>query len=166
MYITCHSWPVSYTHLSPISSILAEVFLQHLEKTKILTNNDRHSHKILYWHRHIDDILILYRWNKRQCEHLLTHINKIHKNITFTAEYEHNNTINFLDLSITKLEHKHKFSKMCIRDSLLALTGYKRIATRITNFFYINSFYLHNYVKIKLLICIKNYNIITFFRPE
>ena len=57
---------------SPISSILAEVFLQHLEKTKILTNNDRHSHKILYWHRYADDILILYRGNKRQYEQLLT----------------------------------------------------------------------------------------------
>ena len=67
---------VSYTHLdvykrqglpmgSPISSILAEVLLQHLEKTKILTNNDRHSHKILYWHRYVDDILILYRGNKK-----------------------------------------------------------------------------------------------------
>ena len=40
---------------------------------------------------------------------LLTHINKIHKNITFTAEYEHNNNINFLDLSIKKFEHRHKF---------------------------------------------------------
>ena len=80
---------------SPISSILEEVFLQHLEKTKILTNNDRHSHKILYWHRYVDDILILYRGNKRQCEQLITHINKIHKNITFTVEYEHNNSINF-----------------------------------------------------------------------
>ena len=42
---------------SPISSILAEVFLQHLEKTKIFTNNDRHSHKILYWHRYVDIIV-------------------------------------------------------------------------------------------------------------
>ena len=92
------------------SSILAEVFLQHLEKTKILTNNGRYSYKILYWHRYVDDILILYRGSKRQCEKLLMHINKIHKNITFTAEYEHNNTINSLDLSITKLEHRNKFS--------------------------------------------------------
>ena len=66
----------------------------------------RHSNYLC----HVDDILILYRGNKRQCEQLLMHINKIHKNITFTAEYEHNNTINFLDLSITKLEHRHKFS--------------------------------------------------------
>ena len=27
------------------------------------TNN---SHRILYWHRYVDDILILYRGNKRQ----------------------------------------------------------------------------------------------------
>ena len=63
-------------------------------------------------------------------DRLLTHINKIHKNITFTAEYEHNNTINFLDLSIKKLEHRHKFSiyrkpttKMCIRDSYCTVSS-------------------------------------------
>ena len=59
---------------------------------------------------------------KRQ---LLTHINKIHKNITFTAEYEHNNTINFLDLYITKLEHRHKFSiyrKPTTTDTLIHLS--------------------------------------------
>ena len=55
-------------------------------------------------HRYIDDIIILYKGNKRQCEQLPTHINKIYKNITFTVEYEYNNSINFLDLSITKFE--------------------------------------------------------------
>ena len=57
-----------------------------------------------------DSIIILYKGNKRQCEQLLTHINKIHKNITFTAEYEDNDRINFLDLTITKFEHRHTFS--------------------------------------------------------
>ena len=30
--------------------------------------------------------------------------------IIFTAEYEYNNSINFVELSITKLEQRHKFS--------------------------------------------------------
>ena len=66
----------------------------------------RDRHKILYWHRYVDDILILYRGNKRQCEQLLTHINKIHKNITFTAEYEHNNTDVYKRQVFTSDKHK------------------------------------------------------------
>ena len=55
-------------------------------------------------------IITLYNGNKRQCEMLLTHINKIHNNMAFTAEYENNNSINFLELTITKFEHRHKFN--------------------------------------------------------
>jgi hypothetical protein len=35
---------------SPISSVLAEVFLQHIEETRIL-NNNKHAGKIIYWYR-------------------------------------------------------------------------------------------------------------------
>lgn len=31
------------------------------------------------------------------------------QNITFSAEYENENSTNYLDLTITKLEHKHAF---------------------------------------------------------
>jgi hypothetical protein len=54
---------------------------------------------------------LLLRGNTRQCEQLLTYINKAHKNLTFTAEYEINRTLNFLDLSITKDKNqKHSFN--------------------------------------------------------
>ena len=52
---------------SPITTIPAEIFLQHLGKTRILTNIDRHSHKI-YWHSYTDDIIHLYKGSTRQCE--------------------------------------------------------------------------------------------------
>ena len=47
----------------------------------------------------------------RQCEQLLIYINKIHKNITLITKYENTNSVNFIELSVTKLEHRHTFSK-------------------------------------------------------
>jgi hypothetical protein len=94
---------------SPISSILAEIFLQHIERTHIL-NNNKYAHKIIYWYRYVDDIIVLYNGNKRQCCQLLTHINKIHPKLNFTAEYEQDNRLHFLDVTITKKDNRHNFN--------------------------------------------------------
>ena len=94
---------------SPISSLLAEIFLQNMENTKILHKNNKHTQKIIYWHRYVDDIIVLYNGNIRQCNTLLNYINKLHTQLKFTAEYEQNSTLNFLDLTIKKLNHKHTF---------------------------------------------------------
>ena len=52
-------------------------------------------------------------------------------------EYEHNNTINFLDLSITKLEHRHKFSiyrKPTTTDTLINNTSNHPIQHKLAAF--------------------------------
>jgi len=55
----------------PISSILAEIFIHHIEQTHILNKeNNKYANKILYWYRYVDDILLLYNGNSRQTKQL------------------------------------------------------------------------------------------------
>jgi len=95
---------------SPISGILAEIFIHNIEKTKILTPHNKHFQKIIYWHRYVDDIIILYHGTARQIHQLHTLINKAHPQLKFTIEVEQNNSLNFLDLQITKSNNKHEFN--------------------------------------------------------
>ena len=60
------------------------------------------SKKFLYWYRYVDDILACFIGTDRQLQTFLNFINNLHSNIEFTLETEQNNSINFLDLTITK----------------------------------------------------------------
>ena len=73
------------------------------------TDNNKQATKILYWHRYVDDILCLYNGNTRQITQLHNHINKLHPKLKFTLETETNNSLNFLDITITKLDNTHNF---------------------------------------------------------
>ena len=57
-----------------------------------------------------DDILLLYNGNSIQTKQLHQHINKLHRKLNFTLETEVNNTMNFLDLTITKTDNRHTFN--------------------------------------------------------
>ncbi|MGP1933983.1 MAG: reverse transcriptase domain-containing protein, partial [Arsenophonus sp. NC-XBC3-MAG3] len=92
---------------SSISSILADTFLHQMEQHTYHTIIN--TRKNIYWHRYVNDIIILYNGNNRQLEQLHRHINKIHKNLTFTLDLESDHRINYLDLIITKINNKHKF---------------------------------------------------------
>ena len=92
---------------NPLSPLLAEIFMNNIEKMIFkhpLTN------KILYWYRYVDDILVCFIGTTRQLNVLETFINSIHSNIKFTLEIEKDNSINFLDLTITRTNNKHGFS--------------------------------------------------------
>ena len=59
---------------SPISCILAEIFIHNIEQTHILNpDNNKQATKILYWHRYVDDILCLYNGNTRQITQIHNH---------------------------------------------------------------------------------------------
>jgi hypothetical protein len=62
-------------------------------------------HQIIDYYRYIDDILIIYNSHETDIENTLYEFNNIHPNIKFTIEKEVNNTINFLDLSISKADN-------------------------------------------------------------
>ena len=52
---------------SPISSILAEIFIHYIEQTLILNEeNNKYANKIIYLYIYVDDILLLHNGNSRQ----------------------------------------------------------------------------------------------------
>jgi hypothetical protein len=82
----------------PISSILAEIFLQNLEN-KWYPNmiNKRH---IQYIARYVDDVLIVYDSALATANTILRDHNDVHPNIKYNMEVEENEYISFLDLNI------------------------------------------------------------------
>ena len=92
---------------NPLSPVSAEIFMDDLE-SKI----EKHPlfSRFIFWYRYVDDIFACFLGTSRQLTTFFKHINKLHPNITFTMEREANNSINFLDLTITKIENKLSFS--------------------------------------------------------
>ena len=66
--------------------------------------------KIKQYYRYADDILCIFNGNTRQLEILTNYINKIHPNLKFTTETEQEKSINYLDLTLTKISQKISFS--------------------------------------------------------
>jgi hypothetical protein len=81
---------------SPISSILAEIFLQHLE-TKFYPELicKRHTR---YMVRYVDDVFIIYDETEATAEDILMDHNNMHPSMKYNLEVEHDSIINFLDL--------------------------------------------------------------------
>ena len=84
---------------SPISSKIAEIFIQHYGNTYI---KQILNIKNLQYYTSYVDILIIYDSSKITHESITQQINQIHKDIKFNPTYETNNTINFLDLKIMR----------------------------------------------------------------
>lgn len=92
---------------NPLSPLLAELFMDNLE-SKI--HNHKLSKNFLFWFRYVDDIFACFTGNVRQLNIFSNFINSLHNRIEFTLETEKNNSINFLDLTITRINNKLDFS--------------------------------------------------------
>lgn len=92
---------------NPLSPLLAEIFMNNLE---IIIHKHHLSKYCQFWHRYVDDILISFYGTNRQLTSFSEYINSIHPNIKFTIESENNNSINFLDLTIRRIDNKLDFS--------------------------------------------------------
>jgi hypothetical protein len=71
---------------SPISSTLAEIYLQFFEELAI-----RHwmeNGEILYYIRYVDDILIIFDPNKTNEDSITNYMNNIHKYLEFKLTEE------------------------------------------------------------------------------
>jgi len=64
---------------SPISITIAEIYIQFLEELYVKQWLD--SRQILYYKRHVDDILIIYDQNKTNEQDILNHANNIDKHL-------------------------------------------------------------------------------------
>ena len=80
---------------SPTSGTVAEIFLQHLEKTHIKHLIDS-KHLILYA-RYVDDILIIYDSTLTSPISIQHYMDTIHGNIKLNPTHETNRKVNFLD---------------------------------------------------------------------
>ena len=80
---------------SPISPILADIVLQDLINDCLSCC----TFDILFWKTYVDDVLACVRLEGTDL--VLQHFNDYDPNIQFTLEKPSNNTINFLDMSLT-----------------------------------------------------------------
>jgi len=85
---------------TPASSILSEVYLQHMENTTI--HELLKKHRIEGYFRYIDDILIVYNDDNTNIYNVLEDFNNLAPKLKFTLEEEQKNQINFLDITIKK----------------------------------------------------------------
>ena len=92
---------------NPLSPLLTQIFLDSLESK--ISKNPLFK-KLNYWHRYVADVLACFTGTDRQLTVFLEYINNLHNNIKFTIENEINNSINFLDLTISRDNDKHIFN--------------------------------------------------------
>jgi hypothetical protein len=93
---------------APPSSIFSAINLKYIENTKLV--NILLEHHILGYFRYVDDILIMYKNDSTDTYDALDTFNNIFPDIKFTMEEEKENQINFLDITISKVEDSTSFS--------------------------------------------------------
>jgi hypothetical protein len=86
---------------SPLSPVLAEIFMQDLEE-KCIANFQGEKPNLIC--RYVDDYFLLYNPIKLKIENFLSHFNSAHPNISFTMEKEAEKALPFLDILIKKSE--------------------------------------------------------------
>jgi hypothetical protein len=84
---------------APTSSLFSEIYLQHIENTKIV--DILIQHQIIGYFRYVDDMLIVLKKDTTDIYDILNRFNNIMPAMKFTIEEEKGNKINFLDTCIT-----------------------------------------------------------------
>ena len=92
---------------SPLGPTLANLFLCHHE-TKWLTNCPLEFKPTLY-RRYIDDTFLLFK-DASHIDKFLNYLNAQHSSIQFTSEIETNSMLNFLDITIAKINNSFETS--------------------------------------------------------
>jgi hypothetical protein len=105
---------------APTSAILSEIYLQHVEHTKII--NILTQNNILGYFRYIDDILISYNCVYTDIYKVFNPFNTLIPTIKFTMERETDIKINFLNITIQKERDNlsfHIFRKPTVTDTII-----------------------------------------------
>ena len=103
---------------SPLGPTLANIFMCHLES--IIFSNCPTQFKPVFYRRFVDDTFALFN-DRDQAKLFLDYINSVHPNIKFTCESEHNHSLNFLDLTIRKLNNSFSTSIYNRKPTVLSL---------------------------------------------
>ena len=120
---------------SPLSSLMADVFMDRLENDIFDSSNPLTSH-VRYWYRYVDNVLCLWTRTADLVQNFLSFINSLYPTINslyptikFTLEFG-GSTINFPDLTITILNHNVTSSKFS--EDLPTLTSSSMLRISIT----------------------------------
>jgi len=84
----------------PIFGIIAEIFLQSLERTYFKLLLDKKH--IIFYTRYIDDILIIYDTAQMNLDTITHYTNTINNYLQLRPTTEQNNEVSFLDLAIIR----------------------------------------------------------------
>ncbi|XP_022110911.1 uncharacterized protein LOC110990303 [Acanthaster planci] len=85
---------------SPISPVLAGMFMEEFEQPAINTSD----HRPKVWLRFVEDILVIWQHGQDNLRLSLEHLNGLHSSIQFTMEQDPNGNISFLDVQVTRKE--------------------------------------------------------------
>ena len=85
---------------SPLGPVLANIFMCHFKDKWVKNSSDCPN----VWFRYVDDTFALFRIKDTAIK-FLHYINNRHDNIQFTTEFENNQQIPFLDVSIKRLDN-------------------------------------------------------------
>ena len=93
---------------APTSSIISEIFLQEVDETitKIIKKYDTSG----TYYRYVDDAIYISQNNGINTQQIINEINNIHNKLKFTIEEEHDNKLNYLDVTISKSNNKFTYS--------------------------------------------------------
>ena len=81
--------------------ILQYIESQHIEKLKQQFN-------LQFYGRYVDNIFIIYDNHKDISNEIVKQFNTVHPKLKFTLERENNNALNFLDLTITRVQQRNR----------------------------------------------------------
>ncbi len=81
---------------SPLSPIIANIFMEFLEDITLQTANIKPS----LWLRYVDDTFTLWPHNRQSLNMFLEHLNSLRPTIKFTMEVESNHQLPFLDVMV------------------------------------------------------------------
>ena len=104
---------------SLLSLILAEIFMNDLEKS--LVSSTRYQNKLKIWIRYVDDVLIIWEGSVEELTRFIEEANNIDQNIQFKEEVG-GKEINYLDLRI-KINEERRWENKHIQ-ILLFLTSH------------------------------------------
>lgn len=99
---------------SSLSGILPEIHIDKFERNLFDAKQNFVIRFIFQWYRYCNDIFVLWSGNKALLHSLHNLMDSISK-LTFNLEFKNNNSINFLDLTITRNLKSNQFSYYIFR---------------------------------------------------
>ncbi len=109
--VSCQQGATGLQMGSPLSPLMAEIFMDNLETT-LLKRNIFFKNKVLFWHRYVDDVAVLFQGSIDELHTFLNCLNTLHPKIQFTMETQNpiSKSLPFLDLNIKIVGDKFEFS--------------------------------------------------------